>query len=151
MKDFLEGIFRAIGDTGPNPQTKKGWSLTYTNYYIWQAADYIKSCLYPPILALLTTATLTAGAEYVSNWFDTNSYAKILEYITGTVFADVDGTLYIEQSWNGSDVDYSDTVSYTGNSHQKFKVERVARYFRLRYVNGASDQTTFRLGVLLVI
>jgi hypothetical protein len=66
--------------------------------------------------------------------------------ITGTVYSDKAGTLYIDFSPDGTNWDYSTTaVSVSAGTGTGFSEEVVAPYARLRYVNGATAQTTFRL------
>ncbi len=84
---------------------------------------------------------LNAGLSYTSDVFDV-SYFK---YITGTVFADQNGTLHIEQSPDGTNFDGPAMVSYFASQPTKFKLETVAPFARVRFVNGPVDQTVFRL------
>jgi hypothetical protein len=65
--------------------------------------------------------------------------------ITGTVFSDQAGTLFIEQSSDGTNWDVSTSVPVTANDGSGFSEELVAPQVRLRYVNGATLQTSFRL------
>lgn len=65
--------------------------------------------------------------------------------ITGSVFADQAGTLYIEQSFDGSHWDVSTSISVTANDGNGFSEELVAPQVRVRYVNGGSAQGAFRL------
>jgi hypothetical protein len=92
-----------------------------------------------------TTTPLAAGASVTSDWFETTGYDKIV----GSCFADQDGTLYIEQSPDGSNPDYEESTSYTANDKLGFIHELVCKYVRIRFVNGATAQTEFRLYVNL--
>ena len=65
--------------------------------------------------------------------------------ICGTVYSDVSGTLYVEQSGDGLSWDVIDTVSVAGGTGAKFSYEKVAQHARVRYVNGGTDQTVLRL------
>ena len=67
--------------------------------------------------------------------------------ITGSVFADQSGTLYIEQSPDSSNWDVVDSYPISANTGIGFSVEKVAEYIRTRYVNGGVAQTVFRLFV----
>ena len=67
--------------------------------------------------------------------------------IAGTVFSDVGGTLYVEQSGDGLSWDVVDTVSVSGGTGAKFSYEKVTPHARVRYVNGGTDQRVFRLYV----
>ena len=65
--------------------------------------------------------------------------------IVGLVYADVGGTIYIEQSGDGLSWDVIDSYSVTGGSGMGFTIQKVAQHARVRYVNGAADQRVFRL------
>ncbi len=101
--------------------------------------------LVSPLWNIETTTPLTANAVYTGSWLDLGSSGY--SYILALVYSDQSGTLYIEQSHDGSTVIRQDSLSYTGGdtSGNLMKVQVMARYVRLRYVNGATDQTTFVL------
>ena len=65
--------------------------------------------------------------------------------ICGLVYSDKGGTLYVEQSGDGLSWDVIDSWSVTGGSGLGFTVEKIAQHVRVRYVNGTTDQTEFRL------
>jgi hypothetical protein len=92
-----------------------------------------------------TTTPLLANKSWTSpvdNWFSTGR-------LVGTVFADQPGTLYVEQSPDGTNWDVVKYFSVSANAGLGFSVEKVAPYARVRYVNGPADQTVFRLFVYL--
>jgi hypothetical protein len=94
------------------------------------------------VLASCTTP-LPAHAVYTSGFFNVDRYGKIVV----TILSDQPGTLYVEQS-NASDasvVDADEIIPYTAREKRGVWVEVVAPYCRVRYVNGSTDQTTFRL------
>jgi len=76
------------------------------------------------------TGTLDAGRE---------------DNIVGLVFSDQSGTLFIEQSVNGTNWDLSESIAVTGGAGQGYSKTVYAPYIRVRYVNGATPQTVFRL------
>lgn len=88
-----------------------------------------------------TTTPLAASGEWISPVDSLMETGRIV----GSVYADVDGTLYVEQSPDNTNWDIVDSFSITGGSGIGFSVEKVAQYARVRYVNGAADQTVFRL------
>ena len=94
-------------------------------------------------LVAYTTTPLAANGEWVSS-VDSSVYTR---FICGSVYADQAGTLYVEQSPDNSNWDVVDTFTVSGGSGVKFSVEKVAPYARVRYVNGSTDQTVFRLYV----
>lgn len=89
-----------------------------------------------------STTPLTGSATFTSPWVVASPE---FDLITGTVFADQSGTLNIDQSGDGSHNDFSTSVAVTGGTGTSFSVTIVANYVRLRYVNGATAQTVFRL------
>jgi hypothetical protein len=96
-------------------------------------------------LAGSTTTALAANASVTLGPYDALNY----KYINISVFADQPGTLYIDQSPDGTNWDVSESISVSANAGQAISREIVARYVRVRYVNGATAQTTFRLYVWL--
>ncbi len=92
-----------------------------------------------------TTTALAAGASVTLGSWDALNY----KYINISVFADQAGTLYIEQSPNNTNWDVSESISVSANVGQAISREIIARYVRVRYVNGATAQTVFRLYVWL--
>jgi hypothetical protein len=88
-------------------------------------------------------------------------YVALTNYqmtVQGTLFSDQNGTLFIDQ---GGDVisttqygmeinwDYTIEIDYTGGTGIDISEAVVSPYLRLRYVNGSTPQTVFRLLVSL--
>jgi len=92
-----------------------------------------------------TTTALGANATYTGSSVETSGYKQIV----GTVFADVDGTLKIQQSPDGTNWDVETSISVTGNQGKGFSIEVVAPYMRAVYENGGTAQSAFRLYVFL--
>jgi hypothetical protein len=90
-----------------------------------------------------TTTPLDANGSWTSST-DSSVYTR---YICGSVYADQPGTLYIEQSPNGTNWDIVDSYSVSAGTGLKFTVEKVLPYARVRFENGATAQTVFRLYV----
>jgi hypothetical protein len=65
--------------------------------------------------------------------------------IVGLVFSDQTGTLNIEQSADGTNYDLVETVAVTGGTGTSFSKPLYGSTVRLRYVNGATPQTVFRI------
>lgn len=75
--------------------------------------------------------------------------ASAADRITGGVFSDQSGTLFIEQSLdNGVNFDLSKSIAVTGGTGTFFSEEVVVPQVRLRFVNGATPQTVFRIKAL---
>lgn len=65
--------------------------------------------------------------------------------ITGIAFANVAGTVFVEQSFDGANFDLSTSIPVTANTGAAISVEIVAPFIQVRYVNGVGAQGTFRL------
>lgn len=92
-----------------------------------------------------TTAVLGNAGVYDSGAQRTLLY----DNITGTVFANQAGTLNVEQSFDGTNWDTNSSTAVSASTGTSFNVTVVAPWYRLRYVNGATPQTTFRLSARL--
>lgn len=93
-------------------------------------------------MAFLSSKTpLTGNATYASDVVNTLNADRIV----GTVFADQGGTLYIEQSPDGTNWDISTSYTLTSNDGKGFSEEVLAPFFRVRVTNGATPQTAFRV------
>lgn len=88
-----------------------------------------------------TTTALGANASWTGSWI----YVGDAQKVVGVVSADQAGTLYIEQSDAEVSGLYSVAQSYTAGTSPGFSVEVRAEFARLRYTNGATAQTSFRL------
>lgn len=78
-------------------------------------------------------------------WTSGSKVTDRADAITGTIFADQTGTLYIEQSNDGTNWDLSTSVAVAASTGKGFKEELYAPHVRLRYVNGATAQGAFRV------
>jgi len=96
-------------------------------------------------LDLLDYTTTPLGAN--ASWTSTVDNSPYTRYICGSVYADQAGTLYVEQSPDGTNWDLVDSYSVSAGTGLRFSVEKVLPYARVRFVNGATAQTTFRLYV----
>lgn len=90
-----------------------------------------------------SSTNLSGGGTYTSRWVLTDIYTAI----TGSVFSDQTGTLNVDQSGDGVNLDTTTSVAYTGGAttNNSYNVALTLPWVRLRYVNGATPQTTFRL------
>lgn len=71
--------------------------------------------------------------------------ADVADTITGTCFSDQSGTIFVEQSFDQINWDYSVSIAYTGGTGVGFSESIYAPNIRVRYVNGSTLQTAFRL------
>ena len=88
-----------------------------------------------------STSPLAAGADYTGSAIDVSNYTKIV----GLVFADQDGDFYIDWSIDETNWDYSDHIAVTASTGAPVNIDVKAQYARVRYVNGATNQTVFRM------
>lgn len=89
-----------------------------------------------------STTPLAGGASFTGAWEDLTDYAGT----TIIASSDVAGTLFAESSIDGVSVDR--TVQLSDGTTGAIGIHTlipISRYFRTRYVNGASAQATFRL------
>ena len=90
-----------------------------------------------------TTTALGSNGTFATGTLNSDTYDSIV----GSVFADQTGTLYVEQSFDGTNWDVSKSIAVTASAGQAINEPLVAPYFRARYVNGATAQGAFRLRV----
>jgi hypothetical protein len=92
-----------------------------------------------------TTTPLTANSTF------SGTYEDILAYQQVSVMVRVShtGTLYLDYSSDGTNIDKTLTYAITDTTNGTL-IESPAstRYFKLRYTNGGTNQTTFRLQTL---
>jgi hypothetical protein len=68
-----------------------------------------------------------------------------LSNVVGSVFSSHTGQLFIEQSNNKVNWDISTEYDVPANDGKGFAEEVLLDFVRVRYVNGGTQQTTFRL------
>jgi len=95
-----------------------------------------------------TTTPLGANATFTGTWEQTVDYATL----SVTVYADVpsatDGMKF-EWSGDGVNVDEDEAITISTAHPGRAMASNVrGRYFRIRYTNGGTAQTTFRLGTV---
>lgn len=101
-----------------------------------------------PICDIQTSYVETALTLGVNGAFTgTNRDAQNRNTVRGWVWTNVSGTLYIEQSINNTSWRVTDIISITGSTTQvtDFLFRLLARYYRLRYVNGNVAQSSFEI------
>jgi len=88
-----------------------------------------------------TNVPLNASGDFESDIFTVSSS----ERITGSCYADQDGTLYVYQGMDGINFDFEQSYSYTSTEKLGFSVDVVCLYAYIIFVNGLTGQTEFRL------
>lgn len=88
-----------------------------------------------------TTTPLNAGLTYIGNW-EQNNYTDVMV----TCITDQPGTLFVDLSPDGVNVDSTVPYSVDGGIQDTHRLSKGARYFRVRFTNtSASNQTYLRL------
>ena len=88
-----------------------------------------------------TTAVLAAAGTFTGLTLAVSGYGRIV----GSCYADVAGTLRVEQRNDGTNFDVRSEFAYAAGALLGFSVEVVGNEARLVYVNGATAQLAFRL------
>ena len=122
-------------------------NLDLAAYAAKSSGSGIYANIFPAFKAgISTTTTLAANGEWTSSSVDCLGARPYTTKIYIICYSDVDGTIYVEYSPDNSNWDGSESISYTGGSTPAITPVKVkGRYARIRYVNGATAQTTFRL------
>lgn len=88
----------------------------------------------------LTTTPLGIAGSYTSATFDHSLNGS---FVSHYIYADVDGTHYYEESYDGTTWTISDTEVVAGGVALRENHQTTAKYSRARYVNGGTAQATF--------
>jgi len=95
-----------------------------------------------------TTTPLSAGAVFTGTAEDTLDYSAISIVIHSDVASATDG-LEVDYSADGTDWHAGETYTIEAGATKFFTPTLQARYLRVKYTNGASDQTDFHLHTVL--
>jgi hypothetical protein len=95
-----------------------------------------------------TTTPLTGGATFTGTAVDILNYSIITVSVYTNVASATDG-LKLEQSMDGVNWDWTDVYTIGAGKAKTFSVQPCAKYLRVRFVNGASAQSSFRLTTIL--
>lgn len=91
-----------------------------------------------------STALLNSSAVFTGTWENVSSYAAI----TFSIFSDqasASNGLSVQWSGDGVNTDVTDGSNVSANAGRAFSLTPRARYFRIVYTNGGTNQTIFRL------
>lgn len=94
-----------------------------------------------------STATLTANSVYTGTAEDVSNFAEVRVSVKSNVASATDG-LSIQQSPDGTNWNITDVYTI-GTGGGTFTVPRQARYFRIVYTNGGTNQGSFNLQSIL--
>lgn len=91
-----------------------------------------------------TTTPLGGGASFTGAFEDVADFSTITILVRSSHASAANGVVF-EFSIDGITVDDSEAYTAIPNDGKQYSVAVVARFFRVRYVNGATPQTIFRL------
>ena len=97
-----------------------------------------------------STSTLTANSVFTGSWMDVLEFAHICVQVIASHVSATDG-LQLQWSSDGTNIDDDDVFTVPANNGKSFTFGPQARYFRIIYTNGPTNQTTFRLHTTLKI
>lgn len=92
-----------------------------------------------------SSSTPLAGS---ATWSDILNVGRE-DHVVGLIFTDQAGTLHIEQSTNGTNWDLDETIAVVASTGQGFSKVVYAPFVRVRFVNGATPNTIFRISARL--
>ena len=95
-----------------------------------------------------STSTLTANSTFTGTWVEVLEFAHITVQVRASHDSATDG-LSIQWSSDGSNIDDTDTFKVVANTGKIFTFGPQARYMRIVYTNGGTNQTSFRLQTIL--
>lgn len=95
-----------------------------------------------------SSTPLGIGATFTGTSTDILQFVGITVSVFSDVASAIDG-LSVEFSSDGANWDFTDLFNISAGAGQTFSFQPVARFFRVRYTNGGSAQTDFRLSVIL--
>lgn len=95
-----------------------------------------------------SVATLTSGSVFTGVSDDAREYSEMRVTVIASHASATDG-LSIQQSSDNSNWDITDTYTIPATTGKTFVVPRQARYFRVVYTNGGTNQSSFRLQTIL--
>jgi len=151
LESHLEkGLFRSIGDAGDAPSDVAGYTVLSRLHRIESWLYQILGAVTLPANAeTYTTTPLAAGATYFGSAQD--FLASRLGFMGCVAYADQPSAtngFCIEQSIDGTNWDLTGIAATTVSAGvgAGIKGAVVTRYTRVKYVNGATAQTVFRLG-----
>lgn len=112
--------------------------------------DRLKIDFPPSVVAATnsTASTLTAGSTFTGAWIDVLQYQMVSLTVRASHASAAQG-VKIEWSTNGTDVDADDLFSHAGTHGDQWSFGITTQYMRVRYTNGGTNQTSFRLQTIL--
>lgn len=91
-----------------------------------------------------STATLTASSTFTGTGLSTLGYGSVSLVILASHASAANGVA-VEQSMDNTNWDIADYIDVAANQAMSFTVNFAAEFYRVVFVNGGTNQTTFRL------
>lgn len=95
-----------------------------------------------------TSAPLTSSSVYTGTFEECLDYATITVIVFANVASATSG-FEIQWSSDGSNIDDSDGYTIQAATGKQYSFGVMARYFRIKYTNGGTNQSAFRLQTIL--
>lgn len=93
----------------------------------------------------LALSDLGSDANYASDYTSLSKLADTADSVTGSIFSNQAGTLYVEQSGDGTNWDIADSIAVTANTGAKISIALLLPYVRLRFHPTGAAPTTLRV------
>ncbi len=93
-----------------------------------------------------TVTAESAGASVTINQYFVDEWKKInmWNYLSGAVNASQICTVYIDQSNDKTNIDYTTTLNVPTGVKRGYEIKCICNYGRQRILNGGTNQTSFR-------
>lgn len=91
-----------------------------------------------------TSVLLTANSTFTGAWVDVSLYSNVSIIVFTDQVSAVDG-FKIEYSTDGTNIDDNDLFTIPASNGQQLSFPLTGKYYRIRYVNGVTNQGAFRL------
>lgn len=95
-----------------------------------------------------STAILTSGAVFTGTADTITNYTSVTVYVISNVASATDG-LSIQQSNDGTNWDITDVYTIPAATGKTFGVQISAKFLRVVYTNGGTNQASFRMQTIL--
>lgn len=95
-----------------------------------------------------SSATLTSGSVFTGTGEDVTNFSEMRVSVFSNVASASDG-ISLQQSTDNTNWDITDVYTIPAATGKTFVVPRQARYFRIVYTNGGTNQASFRLQTIL--
>ena len=129
----------AVGDTVVISSAAQ--TASNGTFILRTVATGVISVTIPPAIGIDDGADAIVINQQVTGTFkEVSGFAALV----GTINTSGNATIYIDQSANGVDTDYSSSWSVTGGTALSYSVEVILPFAKMRILNNGAAQTTMR-------